>query len=45
MQLLLNFIAEQFGEKLTFKQKNVPAYDETTLSPGLEAMLRAAREK
>ena len=45
MQLLQDFIAEQFGEKLTFKQKNVSAYADTTLSPDVEAMLRVAREK
>ena len=45
MQLLQDFIAEKFGEKLTFKQKNVSAYADTTLSPDVEAMLRVAREK
>jgi hypothetical protein len=30
---------------LTFKQKNVSAYADTTLSPDVEAMLRVAREK
>jgi len=30
---------------LTFKQKNVSAYADTTLSPDVKAMLRVAREK
>jgi hypothetical protein len=45
MQLRLDFIAEQFGGKLTCKQKNVSAYAYTTLSPDFEAMPRVAREK
>ena len=45
MQLRLDFIAEQFGGKLAFKQKNASAYAYTTLSPNFEAMLRVAREK
>jgi hypothetical protein len=42
---LLNFLGERFGDDLKFKQKNVSPKVEISLSPKVEAKLRAARAK
>lgn len=43
--LFRNFLTDHFGENLKFKQKNVSPNADTSLSPEVEAKLRAARSK
>lgn len=43
--LFRNFLIERFGDDLKFKQKNVSPNADTSLSPEVEAKLRAARSK
>jgi hypothetical protein len=43
--LFRNFLMDQFGDDLKFKQKNVSPNADTSLSPDVEAKLRAARSK
>ncbi|MFT4707486.1 MAG: hypothetical protein ACI9PU_001328, partial [Ascidiaceihabitans sp.] len=43
--LFRNFLMDQFGDDLKFKQKNVSPNADTSLSPEVEAKFRAARSK